>query len=304
MSSTQRHRNYLFTLNNYTNEELKQLQEKGLKEVKYIILGAEIAPKTGTPHIQGFVIWRNAKTEKASRKCLPRAHVEVCKGTPYENFLYCKKENNVVWELGDRPEKVGQGKRNDMQEIKKKVANNANIKQLLKDDDIMNYQQLKYAEYLKKYYEVKRTWKPDVKWYWGPTGTGKTKAAYEEFMEEAQDEDNVYFSMDTGKWWDGYDAQEYVVIDDMRGDFMKFHQLLKLLDRYPYKVETKGSTRQFVARKIIITSAQPPDKLFQTREDIGQLLRRIDKIKEFKDWRKEFNYVVLAIYNKYKNKRI
>lgn len=282
MSTTQRHRNYCFTLNNYTEEEITQLQEKELKDIKYLIVGQEIAPETGTPHLQGFVIWRNAKTMKASIKCLPkRAHIEICKGTPHDNYLYCKKEGNVIIELGDKPDKVGQGKRNDMLEIKKKVAQNVNIKQMLKDDDIQNHFQLKYAEQLKKYYEITRNWKPEVKWYWGATGTGKTKTAYEEVLEEAQDEDNVYFSMDTGKWWDGYDGQEYVIIDDMRGDFMKFHQLLKLLDRYPYKVETKGSTRQFIARKIIITSANPPDVMFETREDIQQLLRRIDEIKEF-----------------------
>jgi hypothetical protein len=277
-----RSRNYCFTLNNYTIEELNELQEKGIKEVKYIIVGQEIAPETGTPHLQGFIIFRNAKTLKACIKSMPkRSHIEICKGTPYENYLYCKKEDNVCWELGDRPEKVGQGKRQDLLEIKKKIAQNVKIKEMLETDDISNYQQLKYAESLKKYYEKKRLHKPIVKWYYGKTGTGKTKTAYEEFSKEANDEDNIYFSMDTGKWWEGYDAQEYVIIDDMRGDFMKFHQLLKLLDRYPYKVETKGSTRQFLATNIIITSAYHPKRMFETREDIEQLLRRIDEIKIF-----------------------
>lgn len=282
MYMTTRHRNYLFTLNNYTNEELKQLQEKGLKEVKYIIVGAEIAPTTGTPHLQGFLIWQNAKTLKATIKSLPtRSHIEICKGTPYQNYEYCKKDGNVAWEFGDRPEKVGQGNRQDLKIIKEKIRENVNIKNMLEDDDIQNYQQLKYAESLKKYYEKKRTTKPMVKWYYGATGTGKTKTAYEEFSDMASSEDDIYFSMDTGKWWEGYDAQEYVIIDDMRGDFMKFHQLLKLLDRYPYKVETKGSTRQFLATNIIITSAYHPERMFSTREDIGQLLRRIDEIKIF-----------------------
>ena len=282
--SNKRFRNFCFTLNNYTDEELKQLQKIRLKELKYIIVGQEIAPSTGTPHLQGFLIWNNAKSLSASIKKLPkRSHVEVCKGTPYENMNYCKKDDRVCWEVGDRPEKVGQGKRNDLLEIKKKIKKNIKIKTLLEDDDIINYQQLKYAETLKKYYEVNRHWKTEVKWYYGATGTGKTKTAYEEMVEEAQDEDNIYFSMDTGKWWEGYDAQEYVIIDDMRADFLKYHQLLKLLDRYPYKVETKGSTRQFIAKKVIITSAYHPKQMFQTREDLGQLIRRIDEIKEFKE---------------------
>lgn len=275
-----RSRNYCFTLNNYTNEELNELQKKELKQIKYIILGDEVA-QSGTPHLQGFIIFNNAKTLSSVIKNLPkRSHVEICKGTPYENYQYCSKQK-VIYELGNRPEKVGQGKRQDLLEIKKKIANNEKIKNLLEMDDISNYQQLKYAESLKKYYEKKRLHKPNVKWFYGKTGTGKTKTAYEEFSKAANDEDNIYFSMDTGKWWEGYDAQEYVIIDDMRGDFMKFHQLLKLLDRYPYKVETKGSTRQFLATHIIITSAYHPEKMYENREDINQLLRRIDEIKMF-----------------------
>lgn len=273
---------FLWTLNNYTTDELNQLEKIGLKEnVSYMIVGKEIGEQ-GTPHIQGFTSWKNAKTLKAMIKQMPIrvAKVQVATGTPFQNFKYCSKEKNFI-EYGTRPEENKQGKRNDLIEIKKKIANNEKIKTLLETDDIANFQQLKYAEGLKKYYEKKRTHKPIVKWYYGPTGTGKTKTAYEDFVREAEDEDNIYFSMDTGKWWEGYDAQEYVIIDDMRGDFMKFHQLLKLLDRYPYRVETKGSTRQFLATHIIITSAFHPLNLFNEREDINQLLRRIDNIVEF-----------------------
>ncbi len=223
MYKMSRYRNFCFTINNYTNEELNELRKKELKEIKYIIVGEEIAPTTGTHHLQGFIIYNSAKTLNAAIKNLPkRSHIEICKGTPYENYLYCSKEN-IAHELGERPEKVGQGKRQDLIEIKKKIAQNVNIKQMLEEDDIQNYQQLKYAESLKKYYEKKRYEKPIVKWYYGLTGTGKTRTAYEEFSRMANDDDNIYFSMDTGKWWEGYDAQEYVIIDDMRGDFMKFH---------------------------------------------------------------------------------
>lgn len=269
-------RNYCFTLNNYTSEELSLLEEI---KCKYIIYGFEQGEQQ-TPHLQGFVIWNNAKTFKATKKSLPnRCHIEECKGTPYENFKYCSKDGDFI-ERGDRPEKVGQGKRNDMLEIKKNVAQNVHIKEMLNENIIVNYQQLKYAETLKKYYEKQRTEKPIVKWFYGATGTGKTKTAYEE-VYSITDPDNVYIAMDTGKWWDGYDGQEYIIIDDMRGDFMKFHQLLKLLDRYAYRVETKGSTRQFLGKYIIITSAYQPNEIFRTIEDIQQLLRRIDEIRKF-----------------------
>jgi len=117
--------------------------------------------------------------------------------------------------------------------------------------------------------------KPYVEWYYGSTGTGKSKKAYEILGDEC------YTCLSTGKWFDGYDAHENVLIDDMRKDFMKFHELLRLLDRYAMRVECKGGTRQFVAKHIIITSCYHPKEMFETREDIQQLLRRIDIIENF-----------------------
>ena len=67
----------------------------------------------------------------------------------------------------------------------------------------------------------------------------------------------------------------------MRKDFCKFHELLRYLDRYPVQLETKGGTRQLLARNIVITSCYPPEQLFDTREDIQQLIRRIDFIHQF-----------------------
>lgn len=275
---SERIRNYCFTLNNYTIEELNTLEKL---KCKYIIYGKEIAPETQTPHLQGFVIWEHAKSFSASKKSIsPRVHLEAIKGTPYDNFLYCSKNGDYT-ERGDRPEKVGQGNRNDLLAIKKMVAQNISIKTLLQRNMIVNYQQLKYAETLCKYYDTPRTWKTTVRWFWGPTGTGKTLKAFGNLQQEYH-LDEIYVAMDTSQWWDGYDGQPAVIIDDMRKDFMKFHLLLRLLDRYPYRIETKGSTRQFIAKEIIITAPYSPEEMYGGREDINQLIRRIDEIREFK----------------------
>lgn len=267
-------RNYCFTLNNYTDEELDKLSKL---DVEYMIYGKEVAPTTGTPHLQGFVKFKHAKTFTAVKKLIPRAHLEVMKGTIEDCIKYCSKQGDVT-EYGKKP--PGAGSRSDLTDIKKCIEQQKKVKDLLKNNIIKNYQGVKYAETLQKYYEKPRMWETKVEWFYGPTETGKTRTAYEIFSE-ITDIDNIYAAMDTGKWWDGYDGQEYVIIDDIRKDFMKFHQLLKLLDRYPYRVETKGSTRQFVAKHIIITSPFRPEELYETREDIGQLIRRIHNIRKF-----------------------
>ena len=82
------------------------------------------------------------------------------------------------------------------------------------------------------------------------TGSGKTRTAFEEFPK-------IYTPL-SYKWWEGYEGQTEVLIDDFRKDCCKFHELLKLLDRYPFKVEAKGSHHQLMATTIIITAPYPP----------------------------------------------
>jgi len=85
------------------------------------------------------------------------------------------------------------------------------------------------------------------------------------------------------KWFDGYDAHPDIIVDDFRRDFCTFHELLRILDRYPFRVETKGGSRQLLAKNTVITCPWKPDIIYQSRsqEDIGQLLRRIDEVKLF-----------------------
>lgn len=47
-----------------------------------------------------------------------------------------------------------------------------------------SYQSVKMAEQILKYHEVKRNWKPIVRWFWGPSGTGKSHIAHEMLGED------------------------------------------------------------------------------------------------------------------------
>lgn len=113
-------------------------------------------------------------------------------------------------------------------------------------------------------------------WYYGSTGTGKTRAA------SGADPD-AYWKNPAHKWWDGYQGESTIIIDDYRADFCKFSELLRLFDRYPYQVEVKGGTRQFLARKIYVTTPKSPALTWESRteEDLAQLLRRITEVKHF-----------------------
>lgn len=98
----QRHRGFCFTWNNPTLDVLETTLTLDSTKAKYIIYGKEIAPQTGTPHLQGYIYFRDGKTVSNVRRKLLGAHVLVAKGTPLENKVYCSKEGNYV-ELGDQP---------------------------------------------------------------------------------------------------------------------------------------------------------------------------------------------------------
>jgi len=66
---------------------------------------------------------------------------------------------------------------------------------------------------------------------------------FREIKKKASEFNDIYWKDDT-KWWDGYDKHESIVIDDFRASNIEFNHLLKLLDRYPMRIETKGGYRQ------------------------------------------------------------
>lgn len=265
----QKSRNFCFTINNYTEDDICFL--KAIKDFKYLCFGLEVGEQ-GTPHIQGFISFENARSVKGIVKVL-RGHISVAKGSPSQNRDYCSKDGNF-FEFGEIPK--GQGKRSDLDLIKSRVLAGDRLSNVIVDD-CKNLQQIRFAEKLSEYKPRVCRDKPEVRWYWGPTGTGKTRSAIEEFP-------NAWISGKNLRWWQGYDDHTEVIVDDFRPDFCTFHELLRILDRYPYTVEVKGGSRPLLAKVIIITSCVPPAQLYgsgEIREDIQQLLRRIDVIREF-----------------------
>ena len=164
-------------------------------------------------------------------------------GNAHQNQKYCSKDNNLLLEIGT-PHK--QGKRSDIARAVDIVKETSSVAAVC--DEIMNYQAVRHAELYLKYKEKKRPVQPiQVIWIYGSSGKGKTKKVY----DDNKDED--IFTPINFKWWEGYDGHKTVLIDDIRKDFCKFHELLKLLDIYPFRVETKGGSRQVQFNKLYIT---------------------------------------------------
>ncbi len=94
VDSSKRHRNYMFTLNNYTSQEVKQLKEH-MENNKYLFLcfGFEVG-ESGTPHLQGYVELHTSRSMSALHKDKgwARTALFVRGGTKLQAVTYCAKE--------------------------------------------------------------------------------------------------------------------------------------------------------------------------------------------------------------------
>lgn len=103
---------WVFTLNNPTSTEVDVLKAlETSDDVRYITWGNETG-ESGTPHLQGFVIFNGSKRLRAVKRILGnRVHAESARGTSQQARDYCHKDGDFI-EFGSFPDR--QGKRSDL----------------------------------------------------------------------------------------------------------------------------------------------------------------------------------------------
>lgn len=320
VNETSRSRGWVVVINNPLIEDRDRFDNLvSSHNAKFAVYQLEKG-ETGTPHIQGYVYFTNQRVFSVIREIFKRsdgtyhAHIEPARGSPDQNIEYCTKQSSrlTLSDRGSMPflrgehdtagpftfgERPNQGKRSDIQEAVEIIRNTGSINQVL-DTHASTF--VKYNGGILKLlslYSKPRDFKTHVSWLYGSTGTGKTRYAFDEgnriiSEKEANNNDgvnitrsSVYFKPGASKWWDGYFANEVVIIDDYRRDLCPFHELLRLLDRYPHQVEIKGGYQQFVSKYIFITTPKSPQETWEgrTEEDLAQLMRRIDLVIDFDD---------------------
>lgn len=274
-------RNFCFTLNNWTTEEETKLMQwcKEGDLVKYAIWGQEVG-ESGTPHLQGYVELSKKRAFNSIRKVLfGRGHVEKRRGTPQQAADYCKKDAEIVFEHG----KISRaGTRSDI------VALRDHAKNLTKNVDVLEDcpQVIKYVrgfqwareQYMRKAGHKFRAVITTV--FWGTGGCGKTRRVYEEFGY-----DDVYCLQqgDTSTWWDGYEGQSTLLIDDFSG-WLKYRTFLNICDGHPTRLPIKGAHTYALWERVFITSNTHPDVWYKehSTED-AEFKRRMTHIERMGD---------------------
>jgi len=246
-----RYRNVCFTVNNFSYDE-GELDPSLWPGCTYCIWQIEVGEE-GTEHYQGYMEFSGQKSllQLKAMPGLETAHFERRKGSQKQAIDYCRKSETMVdgpYVFGEANE---QGKRNDLEEVKKRIREGASMIDIA-DEHFTEF--CKYSKAFKEYKSMcmeKRTWAMDLVFLIGPTRTGKTRTA----MEMAGE--SVYVKP-PGKWWDNYNGEHTIVWDEFYGHSYPFTELLRVLDRYPLQVEFKGGFHQLSSRRIIFTSNQEP----------------------------------------------
>lgn len=274
-NGTRWHR-FVFTLNNWTEEEFEQLKETA-KSTKWWIMGKEVAPETGTKHLQGACVIGKTVAMSTIKKWpgLARAHLEIMKGQPIDSLKYCSKDGDFFeWGTSPKP-----GERTDLIAVASKVLAGATMQQLAMDPETstMVIKYVRGLTALRSYVTPPRDpeYPPQVIWIYGPTGTNKTRTAFE--ASKRVFGCDPWISSGTLQWFDGYDGQPAAIFDDLRTSQCRFDFLLRLLDRYPFRVPIKGGMVEWNPRLIIVTSPYGARRMWnlKTEEALDQLSRRI-----------------------------
>jgi len=295
-------RNFAWTMNNPIDEHIESMKENVDPLFSYIVWGKEIG-ENGTPHLQGYAETKGIhKFKKVCKYFHDRSWTEKRKGTSKQAAGYCKKgtdekkksyceffprtpddpgtwaepfEYGTISEQGKRTELTGPTEMIVEDQCTIREVSRIYPEQFVKFNK--GFRDLRALQILPRNLDKM----PEVIVLWGPTGTGKTRDAYTKFWP---DEPHYLWKPSNGNWWDGYDGEKKIIIDEFRAQ-MTWSDILGLLDRNEYRAPFKGGFVNIVADKFVITSPFPPT--FGYKQDdrydrIEQLDLRITEVHEHK----------------------
>jgi len=260
-----RTRSIVFTI--FDLATLDDLRTYGQNEVEYMRFGIETCPTTGRQHAQGWLQWNNPRSVQQFWKRFNHPHIEPRYGSVDHNQKYTSKDG--VWEEFGQPPK--QGERIDWTRAREELQQRHSVVEVINNQPHL----LPTIRALERYATLSR--QPpndrDIRCIYihGPSGCGKSRAVHQAYP-------NAYWKP-AGEWWDGYEGQQVVVLDDYYGD-QPYSQLLRVLDRYPLRLPVKGGFVPAEYTTVIITSNARPDEQYEGIEGHRRapLMRRLTRV--------------------------
>lgn len=262
----QRSRGWCFTLNNWT---LADVQFLGTVPSVYLCYGKEIAPTTGTPHLQGYVQTKEAKTMLMMKRIMgDRYHLEARMGTIKQAVDYCKKDGDFT----EHGKITIREAKDDCWGDCIRLAESGDLALIKSEYPRIYLTHFKTLMSIRAFNNKPIDGELQHEWWYGPTGTGKSRKAWADYPD--------HYSKSVNKWWDGYYGQDTVVIEEWEPKNEMTAAKLKIwADRYPFPAEIKGGTLSKVRpTKIIVTSNYTIDQCFPNSQDSLPLKRRFKQV--------------------------
>jgi len=273
-------RHWCFTYNNPAHSELDLVDLLEASECTYAVFQLEVGEQ-GTPHFQGYVAYDIRRTLTTMKAVLHHTvHWEIARGTPAQNRTYCTKPDGRIGEfceIGLFPEKE-QGKRTDLLALHSALKDGLGQREYRDEffDLFVRYPNL-VQNYSIAGIEPRDEKNDFSSWLIvGPPGTGKSRLAF----ELAKRLGGGTYRHTATKWFDGYRGERTIIFDDFRGSSLPFTLFKSVVDRYPFRVEFKGTSCEMAATNFIFTSNTEPDTWWKeevTGPELDAIYRRCAK---------------------------
>lgn len=272
---------WIWTWNN--PDGLPQLDPR----MRYLIYSEEMG-ESGTHHLQGYVLLRNAATLAGVKRLLgaDQIHLEPRRGTHQEAVNYCSKLDAThlsgPYVYGTPPE---QGRRTDLEELGLRVIQGEPVDKIISEGSALAIRNKRALQGLRLSLDkiAQAHWRVlRVIWFWGPSGMGKDRRATYEMNRLNLTWARVTVT-DPPQWFDQYTGEQALILSDFKGT-SRYAELLSWLDGHPLSLPVKGSFVIALYTTVIVTSIEPPQFFYPGIN--RELLRRVTDIVEFKsEWR-------------------
>jgi len=238
----------------------------------YSVWQEEMCPTSGRAHRQFFLLFKKKISMKGVKDIIGPHHLEAARDLKACREYCMKTETRISgpFEFGTFGKLSVIKDSVDVLALCKRLK----VNEVLEENPHL-WRAVRQLKEVRSIVSVPRDFATSAILLTGPTGSGKTRLA----VEIATLYSSTFWAAPDLKWFDGYDGDELMVIDEYRGQ-TPVSFLLRLIDRTPLTLPLKGSSTQMRSELVIFTSNLSLKNIFPEidPETFRALERRITQI--------------------------